>query len=74
MPRQIGNRVFVNRFYDGPMMVEVRRTARMATRWSGKGTSGSEIKTDGLHAIMCTPVVTETHLYGGWQLRSTAVP
>jgi outer membrane protein assembly factor BamB len=63
MPRQTGNRVFVTAFYDGPMMVEVAADGKNATVvW--KGTSGSEIKTDGLHAIMCTPVVTETHLYG----------
>src|SRR5438132_4264970 len=30
--------------------------------WKGKSTS--EVDTDGLHAIMCTPWVTSTHIYG----------
>jgi len=63
MPRQIGNRVFVTAFYDGPMMVEVAADGKSATVvW--KGSSGSETKTDGLHSIMCTPVVGESHLCG----------
>jgi len=61
MPRKIGNRLFVTAFYDGPMMLEVG-PASATVVWKGK--SNSETKTDGLHAIMCTPVVTETHLYG----------
>src|SRR5262245_57841218 len=63
MPRQVGNRLFVTAFYDGPMMIEVAADGKNASVvWRGK--SDSEIKTDGLHAIMCTPFVTETHLYG----------
>ncbi len=62
-PRQIGNRLFLTAFYNGPMMLEVGADGRSATVvW--KGTSDSEVKTDGLHAIMCTPVVTDTHIYG----------
>jgi outer membrane protein assembly factor BamB len=30
--------------------------------WKGKSTS--EIKTDGLHAVMCTPVFQGDHIYG----------
>lgn len=63
MPRQIGNRLFLTAFYDGPMMIEVGPDGKSAAVvWKGK--SDSEIKTDGLHAIMCTPWVTDTHLYG----------
>ena len=62
-PRQVGNRLFVTAFYNGPMMIEVAddgRTAKIA--W--KGNSDSEIKTDGLHSIMSTPIFTRRHIYG----------
>lgn len=63
MPRQIGRRVFVTAFYNGPMMIEVEPGGQSASVvW--KGSSNSEIKTDGLHSIMPTPVVTDTHIYG----------
>jgi len=62
-PRQIGNRVFVASFYNGPRMIEVTSNGQDAYLvWSGK--SNSEIDTDGLHPIMCTPWVTQTHIYG----------
>jgi len=63
IPRQSGNRLFVTAFYNGPMMIDVAPDGKSAAvAWQGK--SDSEVKTDGLHAIMCTPVLTETHLYG----------
>lgn len=62
-PRKTGNRLFVTSFYDGSMMVDVAPDGKSASvAWLGRGES--ETKTDGLHAIMCTPVVTETHIYG----------
>jgi outer membrane protein assembly factor BamB len=62
-PRQIGNRLFVTAFYNGPMMIDVGADGRSASiAWQGK--SDSEMKTDGLHSIMSTPWVNETHLYG----------
>jgi hypothetical protein len=61
MPRQVGTRLFLTAFYNGPMMIEVEgKTAKVV--W--KGTSNDENRTDGLHSIMPTPWVTETHLYG----------
>ncbi len=62
-PRQAGNRLFLTAFYNGPMMLDVSPDGKGATiTWKGK--SDSEVNTDGLHAIMCTPWVGETHLYG----------
>lgn len=62
-PRQVGNRLFVTAFYNGPLMMSVRSDGSGAdVAW--KGRSESEIETDGLHAIMCTPIVDETHIYG----------
>lgn len=62
-PRQIGNRLFLTAFYNGPRMIEVGPGGKSASVvW--KGNSNSEIRTDGLHSIMPTPWVTETHIYG----------
>ena len=61
MPRKIGNRLFVTAFYNGPMMLKVTDSSAEIV-W--KGSSNSEIKTDGLHSIMPTPWVTESHIYG----------
>ena len=62
-PRQVGNRVFVTAFYNGPMMIEVSADGRKAkVAWKGK--SDSEIRTDGLHSIMTTPIFNGSHIYG----------
>jgi outer membrane protein assembly factor BamB len=63
MPRRIGNRLFITSFYNGSKMIEVAPDGKSASVvWEGK--SDSELKTDGLHSIMPTPLVNETHLYG----------
>lgn len=62
-PRKVGNRLFLTAFYNGPRMIEVADNGRSAAIvWQGN--SDSEIRTDGLHSIMSTPWVTETHIYG----------
>lgn len=62
-PRQIGNRLFLTSFYNGSRMIEVGPTGKTAEIiWQGK--SNSEQRTDGLHSIMPTPWVNETHIYG----------
>jgi outer membrane protein assembly factor BamB len=59
----VGNRLFVTAFYNGPLMIEVGPEGKSAkVIWKGK--SNSEERTDGLHSIMPTPWVTETHIYG----------
>lgn len=53
-PRKAGNRLFVASFYNGPRMLEVADDGSSAkVVWSGK--SDNEIRTDGVHPIMCTP-------------------
>ena len=64
-PRQIGNRLFLTAFYNGPFMIEIGpggKTAKIA--WKGKSNSEQEARTDGLHSIMPTPWVTEQNIYG----------
>ena len=63
VPRQVGNRLFITAFYNGPLMIEVGPGGKSAkVAWKGK--SNSEVRTDGLHSIMPTPWVNETHIYG----------
>lgn len=60
-PRKAGNRLFVTCFYNGPLMLEVKgKSAKVL--WKGK--SNSETRTDGLHSIIPTPFMNETHIYG----------
>jgi outer membrane protein assembly factor BamB len=64
MPRKLGTRLFVTSFYDGPLMIDLGpngRTPHVLWRTNPKNT---EKKNDSLHAIMCTPIVTEDFIYG----------
>lgn len=64
-PRQVGNRLFLTSFYNGPRMIEVGAGGKFArVVWRGKSNSEEPDRTDGLHSIMPTPWVTETHIYG----------
>lgn len=57
------NLLFVTAFYQGPLMLKLGATSPTAELlWKGK--SNSEIKTDGLHSIMSTPVLQDGYLYG----------
>ena len=62
-PRRVGNRLFVTAFYNGPLMLEVSPDGTSAqVAW--KGSSDSEIRTDGLHSIISTPIFNGSHIYG----------
>ncbi len=55
--------LFVTSFYQGPMMMKLDAPSPAAKLlWKGK--SNSEIKTDGLHSIMATPLFGDGHIYG----------
>jgi outer membrane protein assembly factor BamB len=52
------NRLLVSSFFNGSMLLDL-----MGRRiWQGK--SDSEIETDGLHAVINTPVIDGEHVYG----------
>lgn len=61
-PQKVGNRLFLTSFYNGSRMLEFPDGDKPRVVW--KGNSNSEIDTDGLHSIMTTPLVNETHIYG----------
>ena len=63
VPVQIGQRLFFSTFYDGPMMLTLNQDRPTATvEW--KGNSNSEIRTEGLHAVLATPIIDGDYIYG----------
>ena len=62
-PVRAGSALFVTTFYDGPMMLALNNDRPSAElRW--QGTSQSEILTDGLHAVIGTPIIQGDYIYG----------
>jgi outer membrane protein assembly factor BamB len=61
-PRKFDNKLFVASFYNGPRMIEVADDGASAkVAWTGN--SESEIRTDGVHPIMCTPWFDGKNIY-----------
>jgi outer membrane protein assembly factor BamB len=62
-PRRHGTRLLVSAFYNGSLMLDVAPDGSGA-RVLWRGESSSEVKTDGLHSLMSTPIFDGTHIYG----------
>ncbi len=62
-PVSSGARLLVSAFYNGSMMAELEPD-KPAAKMLWKGSSQSEIKTDGLHALVTTPVIQGDYIYG----------
>ncbi|MBM3734745.1 MAG: pyrrolo-quinoline quinone [Acidobacteria bacterium] len=62
-PVKSGPYLFTTSFYTGPMLMELA-AASPSARMLWKGKSASEIETDGLHALINTPVIDGDHIYG----------
>lgn len=63
IPVQYGSDLFFTTFYDGPLMLRLDDKKPAATvLWKGK--SDSEIQTEGLHAVITTPVIIGDFIYG----------
>jgi outer membrane protein assembly factor BamB len=56
-----GSRLLVSSFYNGSMLLDL---AGEGARMIWKGKSDSEINTDGLHAVVNTPVIDGDYIYG----------
>jgi outer membrane protein assembly factor BamB len=55
--------LFFTTFYDGPLMLTLDpKRPGASVKWKGK--SDSEIQTDGLHAVITTPVIIGDYIYG----------
>lgn len=63
-PRKLGTRLFVTSFYNGPLMIDLGASGRTPrVLWRTKP-GNRELKNDSLHAILCTPIVSEDFIYG----------
>ena len=63
VPVQVGPQLFFTTFYDGPLMLALNQDRPDASiAW--KGRSNSEIRTDGLHAVLATPIIDGGYIYG----------
>ncbi len=63
-PRKLGNRLFVTSFYNGPLMIDLGADGvSPKVLWRSAATN-NEQHNDSLHAIMCTPIVTDDCIYG----------
>ncbi len=63
-PRKIGNRLFVTSFYDGPLMIDLGADGRSPRVLWQTAPNNTELKNNSLHAIMCTPIVTDDYIFG----------
>lgn len=62
-PVKRGPLLLVSSFYNGSLMMELDSNKAIAAKlWQGK--SDSEIKTDGLHSLISTPVIDGDYIYG----------
>ncbi len=64
-PVKSGSYLLVSQFYSGSMMMELD-TEKPAARMIWKGKSNSELpdQTDGLHALITTPIIQGHYVYG----------
>ena len=63
-PRKLGNRLFVTSFYNGPLMIDLGDDGKSPNVLWRSAAGNNERQNDSLHAIMCTPVVTDDCIYG----------
>ncbi len=58
-----GSHLLISSFFNGSLLLELDRD-RPAARELWRGKSDSEIRTDGLHALLATPVIDGDYIYG----------
>jgi outer membrane protein assembly factor BamB len=64
-PVKSGNKILVSSFYSGSMLVEVDETKPGAKKvWAVQGKAEFPDKTEGLHAVITTPVIEGDYFYG----------
>jgi outer membrane protein assembly factor BamB len=63
-PRTVGSRLFVTSFYSGPLMIDLGPDGTRPDVLWRTAPSSTEIKNNTLHAVMCTPIVTDDYVYG----------
>lgn len=64
MPRKLGSRLFVTSFYNGPLMIDLGDDGKSPNVLWRTATNNNEQHNNSLHAIMCTPIVTDDCIFG----------
>ncbi len=63
-PCKLGEQLFITSFYNGPLMIDLGDSGvSPRVLWRSAATN-NEQHNDSLHAIMCTPIVTDDCIYG----------
>ena len=64
-PVRSGDYLVVSQFFNGSMMMRLSRDRPAATMlWRGQSRSELPDQTDGLHAMVTTPIIIDDHVYG----------
>ena len=64
-PVRSGNYLLVTQFYNGSLMMQLDQDGPDATlMWKGQSRSELPDETDGLHAMITTPLIEGDHIYG----------
>jgi outer membrane protein assembly factor BamB len=63
-PRRSGDFLFLSAFYDGSLMLKTSGSSIPTVVWRSMGRSEKPDETEGLHAIMSTPIVKDGYIYG----------
>jgi outer membrane protein assembly factor BamB len=64
-PRVEGDKLLVTSFYNGALMLQFDKDKpEPRVLWKGKSNNEQPKRTDGLHAIMCTPILKDGMIYG----------
>lgn len=63
-PRKLGNQLFITSFYNGPLMLDLGADGMSPRELWRTAPKNNERQNDSLHAIMCTPIVTEDCIFG----------
>jgi outer membrane protein assembly factor BamB len=63
-PRQQGDRLLVTGFYCGPLMIDLGADGVTPNVLWRTAPGNNEVKNNSLHAVMCTPLFTDSHVYG----------
>jgi outer membrane protein assembly factor BamB len=63
-PRQLGNRLFVTSFYEGPMMIDLGADGMTPKVLWTSDSGNNDVNNDSIHSIMPTPIVTNDYIYG----------
>lgn len=63
-PTESGAGLLVTTFYNGPLMIDLGQDGRSPNVVWRSNPGNSETENDTIHAVLCTPMVTDDYVYG----------